>query len=101
MTPENGGKIELRLGQATGDSAEYGARLQTAQSSWHAAARVGASAGAGKQVEFGSWQAETASQPPEWLVEDARAALKAALRTSQAEGRWPRRITRWRPEPSP
>jgi hypothetical protein len=100
MTPENGGKIELRLGQSTGDAAEYEARLQTPQASWRASAQVGASA-AGKQVAFGSWRAEATSEPPEWLVEDARAALKAALRTSQSEGRWPRRITRWRPEPSP
>lgn len=102
MTPKNGGKIELRLGAPAADSpasAEYEAHLQTATASFHARVQVGARAGA-KQVEFGPWTSDAASEPPEWLTADARAALKAALRTSQSEGRWPRRITRWRPEPS-
>lgn len=101
MTPEHGGRIELRLGTASSDSAEYEAQLQTATSAWRAAVQVGASA-QGKQVAFGAWSPSdpAVASPPEWLTEDARAALKAALRTHQAEGRWPRRITRWRPEPS-
>jgi hypothetical protein len=105
MTPKNGGKIELRLGGATSASptapasAEYEAHLQTATASFHTRVEVGANAGA-KQVQFGVWTSEVSGEPPEWLMADARAALKAALRTSQAEGRWPRRITRWRPEPS-
>jgi hypothetical protein len=98
MTPKNGGKIELRLGPSTADSAEYDARLQTADASFRASVRVGKSAGA-QLVEFGDWTTDAESPPPEWLTADARAALKAALRTSRAEGRWPRRITRWRPEP--
>jgi hypothetical protein len=102
MTPSNGGKIELRLqaSSASPESAEYDAHLQTAVASFRCRVRVGASVGA-KQVEFGAWVVEPGSErePPEWLTADARAALKAALRTSQSEGRWPRRITRWRPEP--
>lgn len=104
MTPRNGGKIELRLKSAIGESAEsaeYDAHLQTAAASFRCRVRVGASVGA-KQVELGAWTTEPADagDPPEWLMADARAALKAALRTSQSEGRWPRRITRWRPEPA-
>jgi hypothetical protein len=103
MTPRNGGKIELRLqpqAGESGESADYDAHLQTAVGSFRSRVRVGASAGA-KQVEFGAWLTEPAAEaePPEWLLADARAALKAALRTSRSEGRWPRRITRWRPEP--
>jgi hypothetical protein len=102
MSVENGGRIELRLGAWSAESAEYEANLQTAHSRWRATARVGALA-AGK-VEFGAWRADSddadaPSAPPPWLSDDARAALKAALRTSQAEGRWPRRIARWRAEP--
>lgn len=96
MTPENGGRIELRLEQATADHAEYAAHLQTSHGSWRAPARVGPSA---PHVVFGSWQSASSPEPPEWLAADARAALKAALRTSQTEGRWPRRLTRWRAEP--
>jgi hypothetical protein len=99
MTPKNGGKIDLRLGTATADSAEYDARLQTAGASFRTSAQVGQSAGP-QLVAFGTWATDAGAGPPEWLTADARAALKAALRTSQSEGRWPRRITRWRPEPS-
>lgn len=95
MTPENGGRIELRLGQATSDSAEYEAHLQTPRGSFRTRVRVGGP----EQVVFGAWSADDAAGPPAWLTDDARAALKAALRTNQSEGRWPRRITRWRPEP--
>lgn len=96
MTPENGGKVELKLGQTSAGSAEYRAHLQTPGGSFYCSAQVGEAAGR-EQVAFGEWGPEA---PPEWLTADARAALKAALRTSQSEGRWPRRITRWRPAPS-
>lgn len=100
MTPKNGGKIELKLGPSTPHSAEYEAHLQTATARFHTRVQVSADAGPGaKQVEFGEWASEASGEPPEWLTADARAALKAALRTSQASGRWPRRIARWRPEP--
>ena len=99
MTPKNGGKIELKLGPATLESAEYEAHLQTASASFRSLVRVGADA-SNRQVEFGVWTSDAGGEPPEWLTADARAALKAALRTSQSEGRWPRRIARWRPEPA-
>lgn len=94
MTPEHGGKIELKLRASGADGADYDAFLQTASTVYRGRARV-----EGRQVTF-EWQADVAEAPPEWLLADARAALKTALRTSQAEGRFPRRITRWRPEPS-
>lgn len=93
MNPENGGRIELKLGEATNEAAHYEAHLQTPGGSFRARVQVGP-----QQVVFGAWSGD-GSEPPSWLTEDARAALKAALRTSQTEGRWPRRITRWRPEP--
>jgi hypothetical protein len=92
MTPEHGGKVELKLGSSGPETAEYVAYLQTPAQIYRGKARV-----ADKQVTFEHWDS---GEPPEWLLADARAALKTALRTSQAEGRWPRRITRWRPEPS-
>ena len=98
MTPKNGGKIELKLGPATPESAEYEAYLQTNAATFRSSVRVGSSAGP-KLVEFGPWLSDGQGEPPAWLTSDAQAALKAALRTSQASGRWPRRITRWRPEP--
>jgi len=102
--PENGGKIELKLAGSSNESATYVATLQTSQASFEAAVEVGLSAGPAR-LAFGAWRVEPPLEaadaaPPAWLLADARAALKAALRTSQAEGRWPRRLTRWRPRPS-
>jgi hypothetical protein len=98
MSPKNGGKIELKLETSSASAATYAALLQTSSSSHAGNARVGEGAGP-KQVDF-AWTEATSAAPPEWLLDDARAALKAALRSAQASaGRWPRRITRWRPEP--
>lgn len=100
MNPKNGGKLELKLHQATSAGAEYEAEIQTPAGSFRATASVVAAGGA---VSFGTWQAGSSNStdnPPQWLVEGARAALKAACRASLAEGRWPRRIARWRPEPN-
>ena len=99
MTPKNGGKFDLKLGPANADLAAYEARLETAGRTFRANVQVGPHQ-AGGGVDFGAWTSETEAPPPDWLLADVRAALKAALRTSRAEGRWPRRITRWRPEPS-
>ncbi|HEY6080052.1 MAG TPA: hypothetical protein VIW29_14660 [Polyangiaceae bacterium] len=107
MNPDNGGKIELKLTNSSAESATYAATLQTPQAIFETAVQVGPAAGPG-QVGFGAWRAQPAAEPPtgaqeappSWLLADARAALKAALRTSQSEGRWPRRITRWRSEPA-
>jgi hypothetical protein len=92
MATENGGKIELKLGPTTPEGAEYDATLEIPGATFHGKAQVGA-----KLVTF-VWDGGT--EPPEWVLADARAALRAALRTSQAEGKWPRRLTRWRPEPT-
>jgi hypothetical protein len=100
MNPKNGGKLELKLHQATSEGAEYEAELQTPAGVFRATASVAAAGGA---VSFGAWhvgRSDNLDNPPQWLVDGARAALKAACRASQAEGRWPRRIARWRPEPS-
>lgn len=107
MNLEHGGRIELRLAGSSAESATYAATLLTSQARFETAVQVGPTAGSG-QVAFGAWRALAAAEPPvpladappPWLIADARAALKAALRTSQSEGRWPRRITRWRAAPA-
>lgn len=98
MTPKNGGKFDLKLGPVTATVAQYSAVLQTSGVSYCSQASV-ASEGTGS-VEFAAWSSDAEDSPPEWLLSDVRAALKAALRSSRADGHWPRRITRWRPEPS-
>lgn len=93
----NGGRIELRLSPASGETAEYEAELTTRLGCFRGRARLQV---AEQRVDFDAWSSDGPGEPPDWLVGDARAALKAALRTRQSEGRWPRRITRWRPEPA-
>jgi hypothetical protein len=38
-------------------------------------------------------------RPPEWLEALARSLLRTIVRNKLSDGEWPRRITRWRPEP--
>ena len=47
-------------------------------------------------LTFDQWQAGT---PPVWLEGLAKTLLRTTLRTKQSDGEWPRRVTRWRPEP--
>jgi hypothetical protein len=98
MTPKNGGKFDLKLGSVTPLAARYEALLQTSGASFRSHALV-ATEGTGS-VDFEAWASDATGEPPPWLLADVRAALKAALRSSRADGHWPRRITRWRPEPN-
>ncbi len=47
-------------------------------------------------LELGAWQGEA---PPPWLESVARALLRTVWRSATTDGDWPRRVTRWRPEP--
>ncbi|HYP86701.1 MAG TPA: hypothetical protein VEQ59_01070 [Polyangiaceae bacterium] len=94
MTPKNGGRFDLKLVTSTPESAVYDAQLDTSVGTFRAQAQVG------QRVDFGEWSNPEGAAPPAWLLADAHAALRAAFRSSRPEGRWPRRITRWRPEAS-
>jgi hypothetical protein len=50
----------------------------------------------GGEVDFANWSAP----PPEWLESTARALLRTLWRNQKAGTAWPRRITRWRNEPT-
>jgi hypothetical protein len=52
----------------------------------------------GGTVEIATWPEPA---PPAWLEAFARALLRAVLRNKASDGQWPRRLTRWRPEPAP
>ena len=47
-------------------------------------------------LTLAEWQG---SPPPAWLEALARALLRTVVRDKNSDGEWPRRITRWRPEP--
>ncbi|MEO8983684.1 MAG: hypothetical protein ABI548_29230 [Polyangiaceae bacterium] len=94
MRPEHGGRLELRLMEATDTTARYAMLVSTAAAEVSADAHVQTQNGA---LEIGAW---TESAPPAWLEAFARTLLRAALRDKTSDGVWPRRMTRWRPEPS-
>ncbi|HEX3777688.1 MAG TPA: hypothetical protein VHV51_24635 [Polyangiaceae bacterium] len=47
-------------------------------------------------LQFAEWGG---AEPPRWLDAFVRSLLRTIARSSGASGEWPRRVTRWRPEP--
>lgn len=94
MQPETGGRFELRLEGHDERAARYELTLATATGSWRAAACVAAGDGA---VDVSGCRG--AGEPPRWLLQYARAALRGAWHQHAKQG-WPRRLTRWRDVPA-
>jgi hypothetical protein len=92
--PATGGRFDVRLLEENADGARFRLELATADGRWSGAADVAAEDG---RIELGSWLGD--SEPPAWLLQYVRAALRAAWRQRASEG-WPRRFTRWREERS-
>lgn len=94
MQVEQGVRFELRLISAEADQARYEVRLGFADRELVGAAVIAGSAGA---IDF-SWA--PATEPPAWALTLVRAALRSAFREHAITGRFPARITRWRPAPN-
>lgn len=98
MHPEHGGRVLLSLAHADGDTAEYTARLFAPRAVWSASIRVTPNA-----IDESAWQPTV---PPGWLRDFSLTLLRQARRQQAASpksgsaSRWPRRITRWRNEPT-
>ena len=91
--PESGGRFTLRLLSADDQRVRYDAVLTTHAGRWNGAVQVALDSGT-VELTFGE-------PPPPWLAEATRAALRTAWRSQRdGGGPWPRRLTRWRAEPS-
>ena len=95
MRPDHGGRLELKLVQASDASARYALTLFTPESEVTAEVMIESSSGV---LEFDAWQGPP---PPEWLEAFARALLRTVWRSKISDNAWPRRVTRWRPAPKP
>lgn len=93
MQPDTGGRFSLRLCDDDATHAKYASTLATPSAEWTSEAVV--SVGDGR-VDFAPWQGE--GEPPSWLLQYARAALRSSWRVHAEQG-WPRRLTRWRDAP--
>jgi hypothetical protein len=92
VNPEHGGRIELKLSEVGKGAVEYSIVLSTQGINWRGSACVDAHGA----VELSSPE----PAPPAWLADFARALLRTLYRTHHEDGAWPRRLTRWRAEPS-
>lgn len=81
--------------QASGTTAYYTLAIFVPNAEMSASVIVDTQGGA---LDIGEWRG---GSPPAWLETLARALLRSVLRTKGSDGEWPRRVTRWRPEPSP
>ena len=93
MRPEHGGRVELKLEDTSSESARYALTVFTPQSELESSAVVHESSGA---IDVADWHG---GAPPPWLAALAHALLRGAWRNKSSDGAWPRRITRWRPDP--
>ncbi|MET0795665.1 MAG: hypothetical protein ABW061_29375 [Polyangiaceae bacterium] len=87
--------MELKLTQSSDGSAHYALTIFLPEREVTSQVQVLSASGA---IDFGTWQGEA---PPAWLESVARALLRTVWRSASSDGEWPRRVTRWRPEPKP
>ena len=95
MSSDTGGRFSLQLHDHGAERACYALTLSSGGGEWSADATVRVADG---NVEFGAWRGD-GGEPPPWLLQYARAALRSTWH-SHAERGWPRRLTRWRDTPS-
>jgi len=93
VRPDHGGRLELKLVQASETRADYLLTLFTPDGERSAQATLDAPGDALELADF------SGATPPAWLMGYAQALLRSVLRTKRSDGVWPRRLTRWRPEP--
>ncbi|HEX3855644.1 MAG TPA: hypothetical protein VHW01_31995 [Polyangiaceae bacterium] len=86
--------MELKLAKASDTTAEYTLSIFTPNAEVSASVAVDSQSSA---LDIGQWQG---GAPPVWLETLARALLRSVLRSRGSDGEWPRRVTRWRPEPA-
>ena len=93
VRPDHGGRLELKLAQASETRAEYMLTVFTPDVELSSRVTIDAPA---DSLELADWQGGV---PPTWLEGYAHALLRSVLRTKSSDGQWPRRLTRWRPAP--
>jgi hypothetical protein len=94
MQPDTGGRFDLRLRAHDPAVAGYDLTLSTLGGEWSTEATVSIANGS---VECGAWRGD--GEPPPWLLQYARSALRVAWQAHREQG-WPRRLTRWRDVPA-
>jgi hypothetical protein len=92
VRPEHGGRLELKLTEASDASARYALSIFTPAGDALTEVRIDL---ASEGLELAEWR----GTPPAWLEALARALLRTVIRDRNSDGEWPRRLTRWRPEP--
>ena len=87
--------MELKLAKASDTTAHYRLAIFTPNAEVSATVAVDSQS---RALDIGEWRG---GPPPAWLETLARALLRSVLRSKGSDDEWPRRVTRWRPEPSP
>jgi hypothetical protein len=86
--------LELKLTKASDTTAQYALAIFLPNAELSASVEVHSQSGT---FELSEWRG---GSPPAWLETLARALFRSVLRSKGSDGEWPRRVTRWRPEPS-
>jgi hypothetical protein len=91
MQPRHGGRVLLQLRELSVARARYEVTLFDPLQEWSGLAEV--------ELVTGEVSLSGLESVPEWLRDLLRTTLRGAWRSSGTEG-WPRRLARWRPNPS-
>jgi hypothetical protein len=94
VQPDQGGRLQAKLVASDLTSATYELSVSDPNTSFEGRAVIGEANG---EVSFDAWQGNGA--PSAWLVDGVRALLRSAWQRRRSGQSWPRRLTRWRPEP--
>lgn len=90
MQQGRGGRLVLRLVATSVSAAEYAGALEFDDATAQITMCVRLPSGAVEVIS------SSEPSPPEWLVDQARAALRAAFRATLSGAPWPRKLSRWR-----
>lgn len=93
MHANAGVRFDLKRQHSAPDTVRYAITLHVAERGFSGAAEIAVSTGG---VRF-DWLAP--GEPPAWCVASVRAQLRTLWRDRGVNGTFPRRVTRWRPEP--
>jgi hypothetical protein len=94
VNDSGGGRLLLRKIDSVDAEIEYRGEIVAHGRTWASRFRVRSADGKVESVFDGS------GEPPPWLVEFATASLRAIWRAHREDGRWPRRLERWRASPA-
>lgn len=95
---EHGGRVELRLVESQSGTTRYAARWYTPAERLDGEVTV-VFPSSRAEAESPTVEIDSPDHLPEWLGSFTTSLVRTTARAAEQQGKWPRRITRWRKSP--